>query len=249
VDLDPHLGLAVVVRSEPRLERGFVREGLDPAGIGNHGRHGAQRITSLTAGAAAGGDARRVAELRPGLAQVTGRVVPAGPPLRAPISGRPCVYYQVIGRNHAWPWHDRLSYPTAEACFWIDDDGAGLWIIVPRSPTSQSSSGVTETGDSIQCSIVSEVVRRTIYAGESPETDRFLEPPAYPFRPDAYVEAEERIVAAGDLLSVGGEVIEEIDPRERSPDLRQPPTRMILRARALRSASAGFSRAPRARAW
>jgi hypothetical protein len=191
---------------------------------------------------------RRVAELQPGLAQVTGRVVPAGPPLRAPISGRPCVYYQVTGRNHAWPSHDRLSYPTVEVCFWIDDDGARLWIMVPRSPTSQASPGATETGNSIQCSIVSEVVRRTIYAGESPATDRFLEPPAYPFRPDSYVDAEERIVASGDILSVGGEIIEELDSGERSPDFRQPPTRMLLRARSLRSASAGPSGAQRARA-
>ena len=190
---------------------------------------------------------RRVVELQPGLAQVTGRVVPAGPPLRAPISGRRCVYYQVIGRNHVWPWHDRLCYPTAEVCFWLDDDGTRLWIVVPRSATSQSSPGATETGASFQCSIVGEVVRRTIYAGESPETDRFLEPPAYPFRPDAYVEAEERIVASDDILSVGGEIIEEIDPRGRSPDSRQPPTRMLLRARSLRSASAGSARAQRAR--
>jgi hypothetical protein len=192
---------------------------------------------------------RRVVELQPGLAQVTGRVVPAGPPLRAPISGRACVYYQVIGRNHVWPWHDRLCYPTADVCFWIDDDGARLWIVVPRSPTLQSSHGATETRASIQCSIGGDVVRRTIYAGESLETDRFLEPPAYPFRPDAYIEAEERIVAAGDRLSVGGEIIEELDPRERSPDFRQPPTRMLLRARSMRSASAGSSPALGARAW
>jgi hypothetical protein len=191
---------------------------------------------------------RRVVELRPGLAQVTGRVVPAGPPLRAPISGRPCVYYQVIGRNHVWPWHDRRCYPTAEVGFWIDDEGARLWIVVPPSPTSQSPPGATETGASIQCSIVGEVVRRTIYAGESPETDRFLEPPAYPFRPDAYVEAEERIISADDVLSVGGEVVEELDPAERSPDFRQPPTRMLLWARSLRSGSAGSSAAPRTRA-
>jgi hypothetical protein len=182
---------------------------------------------------------RRVVELQRGPAQVTGRVVAAGPPLRAPISGRPCVYYQVIGKNHTWPWHDRLSYPTAEVCFWIDDEGARLWIVVPRSPPSQSSVAATKTGASVRCSIAGEVVRRTIYAGESPETDRFLEPPAYPFRPDAYVDAEERIVASGDLLSVAGEIIEELDPRERAPDFRHPPTRMVLCARSLSSASAG----------
>jgi hypothetical protein len=182
---------------------------------------------------------RRVVELQRGLARVTGRVVPAGPPLRAPISGRPCVYYQVIGKNHVWPWHDRRCYPTAEVCFWIDDAGARLWIVVPPSPSSQSSAGATEIGASIQCSIVGQAVHRTIYAGESPETDRFLEPPAYPFRPDAYLEAEERIVVSGDILSVGGGIIEELDSRERARDFRHPPTRMVLWARSLYSASAG----------
>jgi hypothetical protein len=181
---------------------------------------------------------RRVVELQPGLAQVTGRVEPARAPLRAPISGRPCVYYQVIGKNHAWPWHDRLCYPRSEVCFWIDDHGARLWIAVPPSPWSQSSLGAAETGASFQCSIVGHIFRRTIYAGESPETDRFLEPPGYPFRPDAYLEAEERIVASGDTLTVGGEIIEEIDSRERAPDFRHPPTRMVLWARSLCSAGA-----------
>ena len=84
-----------------------------------------------------------------------------------------------------------------------------------------------ETGAGIQCSIVGRVARRTIYAGESPETDRLLEPGGYPFRPDAYLHAEERIVTAGDTLTVGGEIFEEIDGQAQSPNFRSPPTRML----------------------
>jgi hypothetical protein len=176
---------------------------------------------------------RSVVGLQPGLAQVTGRVVPAMAPLRAPISGRPCVYYEVIGKNHVWPWHDRHCYPPMEIAFWIDDAGAQLWIVVPPVPSSGSSPGAARTEATIQCSIGGRAVRRTIYAGESPETDRLLEPRGYPFRPDAYLHAEERIIAAGDLLTVGGEIIEEIDLQRPSPHFRAPPTRMLLRARSL----------------
>src|SRR4029078_7801211 len=71
------------------------------------------------------------------------------------------------------------------------------------------------------------------------DTTLFPNPPAYPSEPDAYLDADERIVTSGDILSVGGEIIEEIDTRERSPDFRDPPTRMLLLARSLHSARAG----------
>jgi hypothetical protein len=40
VDLDPDLGLGVVMRRKPPLERLFVREGLDPAWMRNNGADG-----------------------------------------------------------------------------------------------------------------------------------------------------------------------------------------------------------------
>ena len=48
-----------------------------------------------------------------------------------------------------------------------------------------------------------------------------------------------RIVVSGDILSVGGGIIEELDSRDRARDFRHPPTRMVLWARSLCSASAG----------
>ena len=62
-------------------------------------------------------------------------------------------------------------------------------------------------------------------------------PGGYPFRQDAYLRAVERIIAAGDNLTVGGEIIEDIDPHEQSWHPRRPPTRMILIAQSIRGVS------------
>jgi hypothetical protein len=176
---------------------------------------------------------RRLVELRPGPAQVTGLVLPTKPLLRAPISGRPCAYYQVIGNNHLWSWHERRCYPPGEVVLWISDGSDRLSIVIPSSRPAP-----TATAQTLQCSIVGHVVRRTIYAGESPETDRLLGPGGFPFQPDTYLEAEERIIAAGDSLTVSGDVLLELDLGAQAPNFRSPPTRMILRARSLRSVSA-----------
>ena len=167
---------------------------------------------------------RTVADLLPGPAQITGHVRASGPLLQAPVSGRPCVYYQVLGQNHVRPWHDRPSYPPSDVGFWIDDDGGGrLWVVVPPSP-------------SIECTLTGEGFRRTIYAGESPELDRLLDPGGFPFAPDAYVKVEERIVVEGDALTIAGQVLEEISARGRAVNYRSPPVRLILRAQSIRGA-------------
>jgi hypothetical protein len=171
-------------------------------------------------------------ELPPGRAQITGQVMPPDSPLRAPISGRLCAFYQVIGTNHTWPWHDRRFYPPEGVRFWIEGGDRQLLIVVARSAPTL---GPMVTEGSLQCSIAGEVVRRTIYAGESPDTDHLLEPGGLGSRPDTYLNAEERIVVAGDTLTVTGDIVEEIDGQAQSPGFRSPPTRIFLRARSLRS--------------
>jgi hypothetical protein len=166
---------------------------------------------------------RTVADLLPGPAQITGHVRASEPLLRAPVSGRPCVYYQVLGQNHVRPWHDRPSYPPSDVGFWIDDAGGPLWVVVPASP-------------SIECTMIGDGFRRTIYAGESHELDRLLDPGGFPFAPDAYVKVEERIVVQGDTLTVAGQVLEEISARGRAVNYRSPPVRLILRAQSIRRA-------------
>jgi hypothetical protein len=173
---------------------------------------------------------RRLVE--PGRVQVTGRVVPSGSPLRAPISGRLCVFYQVIGTNHTWPWHDRRFYPPEGVRFWIDDGDRQLLIAVPPSAPTL---GPMEPVGAFQCSIAGEVVRRTIYVGESPDTDRLFEPDRPGARSDAYLNAEERIVAVGDAVTATGEIMEELDIEAQASHFRSLPTRMFLRAQSLRS--------------
>ena len=176
--------------------------------------------------------ARGGVELQPGRARVTGRVVPVTSPLSAPISGRPCIFYEVIGSNHTWPWHDRRSYPPGRVRFGIDDgDRQWLIVILPAAP----SLGLLEAEGALQCSIDGEVFRRTIYAGESPETDRLLDPGGAGSRADTYLNVEERIVGAGDTLTVTGDVIEELDIEAQASHFRSPPTRMFVRAKALRT--------------
>ncbi len=46
MNLDPHLGLALMVSGEPRFERGLVLEALDAARIGNKGGHDLETSTS-----------------------------------------------------------------------------------------------------------------------------------------------------------------------------------------------------------
>ena len=175
---------------------------------------------------------RSVADLSPGPAQVTGRVRAWGPPMQAPISGRSCIYYQVIGRNHVWPWHDRRSAPASDVAFWIDDGGDQLLIVVP--PSSPKPKVINDGDPTLDCAVAGDGFRRTIYLGESPALDRLLDPGGLSFPPDAYLHVEERIIAEGDRLTIGGQVVEEITVEGQSLNYRSPPMRLVLRARSIR---------------
>jgi hypothetical protein len=175
---------------------------------------------------------RLVTHLSPGPAQVTGWVRASGPPMQAPISGRTCIYYQVIGRNHVWPWHDRRSTPASDVAFWIDDGGGQLLIVVP--PSSPKPRVIDDGDPTLDCAVAGDGFRRTIYLGESPALDRLLDPGGLSFPPDAYLHVEERIIAEGDRLTIGGQVIEELTVEGQALNYRSPPMRLVLRARSIR---------------
>jgi hypothetical protein len=167
----------------------------------------------------------RIAKLGSGPARVMGRAIMRDP-MRAPLSGRPCLYYQVRGRNHRRPWYDYFYYPPEGARFELEDESGRIWVNVP--PRSNEGPVLGGVRGSAFCEIAGDVFRRTIYEGESPELDRFLDPGRFADSLDAYIEAEEHVIVEGDLVTAMGEVVEEITPDGTSLGYRSPPMRLVL---------------------
>jgi hypothetical protein len=170
---------------------------------------------------------RRVAELRPGPARVTGRVVPVGPPLIAPLSGRPCVFYQLQTKSREDPTQGRfrrhhVHYPLEGAAFEIDD-GTGRALIRVPPPAPKPEPG-DDLAWEVVCFIRGPGVSKVIERGESAALDRLEEMSLFG------LSGVERILSAGDLVTVGGVAFEEIASDGRSASHRAPPTREVLTA-------------------
>jgi len=174
-----------------------------------------------------------IANLGPGPARITGRVVAGTSGMQAPLSGRWCVFYQVRGKNHLRPWHDIIYYPPQDARFEIEDD------------TGRISSNVvalafagrpTRDGPGIEpfCVISGEPFRRVIYDGESAELDRLLDPGGFPFVRETYLDAEERIIAGGDRVTAVGEIVQEITPDGSVQNYRTPPMTLAFWVQKIR---------------
>jgi len=107
-----------------------------------------------------------IAKLGPGPAQVRGGAIMRDP-VRAPLSGRSCVYYEVRGRNHRRPWYDYFHYPTQGARFEIEDESGRIWVNVP--PRSNEGPALGGLRGSSFCEIAGDAFRRTIIDARQPE--------------------------------------------------------------------------------
>jgi hypothetical protein len=170
---------------------------------------------------------RRVAELRPGPARVTGRVVPVGPPLVAPLSGQPCVFYQLQTRSREDPTQGKLRrghvhYPPAGVVFEIDD-GTGRAMVRVPPPAPKPEPG-DDLAWEVVCFIRGAGLGKVIGRGESAALDRLEEMSLFG------LSGVERILSAGDLVTVGGVAFEEIASDGQSASHRAPPTRQVLTA-------------------
>ena len=169
----------------------------------------------------------RVAEITAGPARLTGRVVAVEPPLVSPLADEACVFHQLQLRRLGLRCRNVL-YPSRPVQFELDDGTGRALVRVPPPPPPP------EPGDEppweVVCAIGARRSRR-IHRGESDAFDRIYDqadlrsgifPSVIP------VLATEGIIAAGDVVSVGGFASTEIAAESRATSHRALPTRVVV---------------------
>ncbi len=157
--------------------------------------------------------------------RVTGRLVLAGPPLIAPLSGRPCAYYTVTvtsrGKKQEWTVaREVLGQP------FILEDASGR-ALVHLDATSEVTLGLEgETSGNFDDA---SVVQRAFLErhGESSTTE---------FGFNRSLSYREGVLEAGELVTVVGVASREADPTpaQAARGYREQPTWMVLRGSATR---------------
>lgn len=167
---------------------------------------------------------RALVEEAQGTVRVTGRVRRIGELLRAPLSGRPCVAYEMLV-NEAGNGMGSLPYCLVEsqqACPFVVADESGEARVDPSGP--------------LRIAVVHDRTGTTSWLGEYPgkhrEFARFLHAAGFPAtgwlgRWKVFYYAE-GVIEEGQVVTVGGSSAHELDPAVRS-DPRSVPERLVLR--------------------
>jgi hypothetical protein len=163
-----------------------------------------------------------------GPVRVTGRIHRDAKLLEAPLSGRPCVVYELVvdelssgslssGSPSLW----RRLLDLRQTCPFLLEDDSGTARIDPAGPgfvaLVHDHVGVTSgvyPGNHLALRTVLES------CGLLPMTWRGR------WMPLRYAEG---VLAAGELVTVGGNAAREIDQGGDSPSLRSPPRRLVIR--------------------
>jgi len=146
------------------------------------------------------------------LVRIRGRVACAEP-LRAPYSGRPCVFYKVevvcIQFNH------RLHYQHTDSCELIVTDATGIARILPGRAQFEAYADV---GEATRASRISERARELIQQME------------WPLPEIAGVQISEHAIAIHDEVDVAGIPMREVHATEaRERGFRdEPPTQLVF---------------------
>jgi hypothetical protein len=143
----------------------------------------------------------RIRDAVEGPIEITGRVRAVAEPMAAPLSGRPCAYYQVVISGPGM-WGAAFRGPRA-ACELEIDDGTGRALVHVPPPGDLSEQEVL-------CALPGTHTEKTGLTGDPPALERLLADPAYP-RIDGGLPlfAAEAIVAEGDTLTVAGYAVRE----------------------------------------
>jgi hypothetical protein len=158
-----------------------------------------------------------------GPVRVTGRIHRDAKVLEAPLSGRPCVVYELVvdelSSGSPTLWQRLLD--LRQACPFLLEDDSGMARIDTAGPGF-----VALVHDRVG-------VTSGVYPGNHLELSKVLEswgvlPMTWlgRWRPLRYAEG---VLEPGELVTVGGNGAREIDQGGESPSLRSPPQRLVIR--------------------
>jgi len=187
----------------------------------------------------------RLSEARPGNARVTGRVIAVGDPLRAPLTGRPCAYHEVSLRvaprwaqeaikrdNFQYAPFGSASSPAsitvkirAGRPFEIDDGTGRALAVFPqprvrvggRPPEMDIYSSIPATHNAygFQAKIPPDLLRLAAEAGALAE-------------PPAAIEGDEGIIGEGDVITVAGQMTDEVRADGPADSYRAARVRLVI---------------------
>jgi hypothetical protein len=172
--------------------------------------------------------ALRIADVTAGPVRLTGQVVAVEPSLPSPIGGTDCVFYQLRLRKLGVVCRN-VVYPNRPVTFALDDGTGRALIRVPPPPPPPEPGD--ETPWEVVCAIGGQGSSRLLLRGESEPLDRIYD------QADGHggflpVRVSEGIIAAGDVVSIGGFASTEIAADSRAASYRALPTRVALTSAA-----------------
>jgi hypothetical protein len=165
-----------------------------------------------------------------GTVRVSGRIRPGEQLLKAPLSGRRCVGYELVIYTWGGVTSGGAEYGTAEWRWLVDAQKACPFFVADEGGEAR-----IDTSGPFSLALVHDRTGTTKgrYPGEHRALARFLKSKGIDattwlggWRAFKYGEG---VLVEGELVTVGGDSAEEIDPRGERTGLRSPPEKLVLR--------------------
>jgi hypothetical protein len=159
----------------------------------------------------------------PGLL-VTGRVHRRGEPLTAPVSGRPCVAFNLLVEKHTREgWRPILEVRDARSFVVVDESGAGL--VDANGPfvvaLDVDDRGSTRWYNSAMGATQRQALK-SLLRGDNESWSGAMTNLRY----------QEGVLRDGETASIGGHGVRQVSPEAPSANRRAPPEWLVLRGTA-----------------